>query len=131
MYADIVDKSVNLVSSTDIQTLIKLQEWTPLYLCSASSQDLLVIVKSDDLKETKVVRYSGSIKKQSIQWENQDTPFYLCYGAKYLSENRNLDICVADCYANAVVVVNGTGSPSTTRGELVPAASPPTAGVTS
>ena len=58
-----------------------------------SSGDLLVITLSDDGKQTKVVRYFGST-------QNQTKPLYSSgYGDKYLSENRNLDICVADSNA--------------------------------
>ena len=86
-------------------------------------------MESDDYKETKVVRYSGSTEKQSIQWDDQGEPLYTSdYGYKNLSENRNLDICVADCWACAVVVVNAagnlrfryTGPPSTHRETFYP-----------
>ena len=68
MYTDYYDRSINLVSGTHIQTLVTIQEWRPLGLCSTSSGDLLVILDSDDDKQTKVVRFSGSKQKQSIQW---------------------------------------------------------------
>nr|XP_022294998.1 uncharacterized protein LOC111105117 [Crassostrea virginica] len=42
-----------------------------------------------------IVRYSGSTEKQSIQLADRNMPLYACSGIKYLSENRNLDICVA------------------------------------
>ncbi|XP_022333218.2 uncharacterized protein LOC111130433 [Crassostrea virginica] len=126
VYADYC--SINLVSGTQIQTLIKLQGWIPGGLCSTPSGDLLVIMTSDDCKQTKVVRYSGSTEKQSIQWDDQGKPLYLSVGIKYLSENRNLDICVADWYAGAVVVVSAagklrfryTGPPSTPRESFYP-----------
>nr|XP_022306697.1 tripartite motif-containing protein 2-like [Crassostrea virginica] len=109
VYADYRDRSINLVSGTQIQTLITLRGWKPRGLCSTASGDLLVIMESDDNKPTKVVRYSGSTEIQSIQWDDQGKALYSFYGIKYLSENRNLDICVADYHADAVVVVNAAG----------------------
>ncbi|XP_078342027.1 uncharacterized protein LOC111107939 [Crassostrea virginica] len=112
VYADYRDRSINLVSGTQIQTLITLRGWTPLRLCSTSSGDLLVIMESDDEKQTKVVRYSGFTKKQTIQYDDQGKPLYSSgglYYTKHLSENRNSDICVSDCDAGAVVVVSAAG----------------------
>ncbi|XP_078331294.1 uncharacterized protein LOC144625097 [Crassostrea virginica] len=111
VYTDYYDSSINLVSGTQIQRLITLRGWRPRGLCSTSSGDLLVIMRSyDDETPTKVVRYAGSTEKQSIQWDDQGKPLYTStYNNKYLSENRNLDICVADFDADAVVVVSAAG----------------------
>ncbi|XP_078335047.1 uncharacterized protein LOC144625987 [Crassostrea virginica] len=131
VYTDYIDRSINLVSGTQIQTLITLRGWRPLGLCSTSSGDLLVIMTRDDGKQTKVVRYSGSTEKQSIQWDDQGKRLYTTSNhTKYLCENRNLDICVADNGAGAVVVVSAagklrfryTGPPSTPRKAFYPVA---------
>ncbi|XP_022309158.2 uncharacterized protein LOC111114906 [Crassostrea virginica] len=109
VYTDWYDRSINLVSGTQIQTLITLQGWRPRHLCSTSTGDLLVTMYSNDDKQTKVVRYSGSTEKQSIQWDDQGNSLYSPFGSKYLSENRNLDICVSDFGVRAVVVVSAAG----------------------
>nr|XP_022310455.1 tripartite motif-containing protein 3-like [Crassostrea virginica] len=88
-------------------------------------------MRSDNGKQTKVVRYSGSTQKQRIQWDDRGKPLYISNrfsNTKYLSENRNLDICVADNHAGAVVVVSAagklrfryTGPPSTPRESFSP-----------
>ena len=88
VYADSRDRSINLVSGAQIQTLIIVRKWEPHNLCSTSSGDFLVIMRNDDLKQTKVVLYSGSSEKQS-----RGKPLYTSEGVMtYLSENKNLDI---------------------------------------
>ena len=70
-------------------------------------------MRSNDGKQRKVVRYSGSTEKQNIQWDDRGKPLYtsllLLYYGNCLCENRNLDICVADIDARAVVVVSAAG----------------------
>ena len=124
VYTDFHDSSINMVKNTQVELLIRPKGWQPINLCSTSTGDLLVSMVSDDKTQSKVVRYTDSKEKQNIQWDDQGKPLYSSDAfTKYLSENRNLDICMADYFAGAVVVVSVagklrfryTGPPSTTK----------------
>uniref|UniRef100_K1QNE5 Tripartite motif-containing protein 2 n=1 Tax=Magallana gigas TaxID=29159 RepID=K1QNE5_MAGGI len=120
------DKSntVNLIKTGQTEELIRLQGWRYNKLCVTSTGDLLVTMFNDSWTQSKVVHYSGYKEKQTIQFDDECKPLYSrSNGNKYITENRNNDICVADCMAGAVVVVNQagklrwryTGHPSVTK----------------
>ena len=124
LYTDTRTSTVYKVKNYQTEEVITLQGWKPRNLCVTSSGDLLVTMFSDDMTQSKFVRYSGSTVKQTIQFDGEDQPLYsrnTC--TKYINENRNQDICVADYGADAVVVVNQAGKlrfrysghPSTTK----------------
>ncbi|XP_022290397.2 uncharacterized protein LOC111102033 [Crassostrea virginica] len=110
VYSDASTRTVYKVKNDQTEEIIRLQGWTPIQLCVTSSGDLLVTMFSDDYTQSKVVRYSGSTVKQTIQFGDDGQPLYSGNAyPKYITENRNLDICVADWKAGAVVVVNRAG----------------------
>ncbi|XP_061196006.1 uncharacterized protein LOC133204288 [Saccostrea echinata] len=128
VYADPKARTVNILKNKQIEEVIRLQEWSPYYVCSTFSNDLLVTMNSDD-GQSKVIRYSGSTEKHTIQFDNKGVPLYSSdVFLKYVCENRNLDICVADNGASAVVVVNQedelrfryTGYPSSSKEPFCP-----------
>ena len=124
LYSDWMTRAVYKVRNDLMEEIIMLQGWIPFNLCVTSSGDLLVTMYSDDETQSKVVRYSGSTVKQTIQFDDEGQNLFSGNsGFKFISENRNLDICMADHGACAVVVVNQagklrfryTGYPSPTR----------------
>lgn len=111
IYSDWTTYTVYKVENDKTVAVINLHEWIPNNLCvTATPCNLLVTMYKYDKTQTKVVRYSGAIGKQTIQFDEVGKALYsLNNKVKYINENRNLDICVADLGADAVVVVNHAG----------------------
>ncbi|XP_062619822.1 uncharacterized protein LOC134281357 [Saccostrea cucullata] len=109
VYTDYRDRTVNIVKNGKIEEVIRLQNWIPSGVYSTSSGDLLVIMDNFD-KPAKVVCYSGSTEKQTIQFDDKGKSLYSSVGfRRYITENRNQDICVSEDGAKEIVVVNQAG----------------------
>nr|XP_034307090.1 uncharacterized protein LOC117682792 [Crassostrea gigas] len=76
LYSDFLTRTVYKVKNERTEELIRLQGWVPSKLCVASTGDLLVTMCSDDKTQSKVVRYSGSTEKQTIQFDDNGKPLY-------------------------------------------------------
>lgn len=110
VYADYKEGTVNIIKDTKQQVVISMTNWKPRNMCSTFSGDLLVVMVSDVANESKIVRFSGANEQQSIQYNDRGQPlFSSSISSKYISENRNLDICVSDSGDNAVVVLTQAG----------------------
>lgn len=110
LYSDWSTGTVNKVNNGQIEELIRLQGWVPGELCATIFGELLVTMSSNDRTQSKIIRYSGSTEKQTIQFDGEGKPLYSGNdNIKYITKNRNHDICVADYGASSVVVVNQTG----------------------
>ena len=93
LYCDFETRTVYKVKNDQTEEIIRLQGWTPINLCATFSGDLLVSMYSNDYTQSKVVRYSGSTVKHTIQFDEKGQPLYTANSKiKYISENRNLDI---------------------------------------
>ncbi|XP_011436044.3 tripartite motif-containing protein 2-like [Magallana gigas] len=129
LYTDVDKRTVNIVKNSHIQKLLRLRGWRPFGVTSTFSGDLLVAMDSDDYKHSRIVRYSGSLRLNCIEVDEQGQPLFSPGRyIRYIGENKNHDICVSDWYAGAVVVVNQagkhrftyTGPATKTKGSLYP-----------
>nr|XP_022312046.1 uncharacterized protein LOC111117271 [Crassostrea virginica] len=114
VFTDGRNESINIVSHSENQETIRLKCWIPKYVCSASYGDFLVSMQSAMMTSafTQVVRFFGNTPVHSFQWDKEKrTPIYKpgSLGSLRLSENKNLNICVADWSAGEVVVVSKVG----------------------
>ncbi|XP_061177447.1 uncharacterized protein LOC133186232 [Saccostrea echinata] len=126
IYTDRDFKAVYKVINEQIKELIRFRDWTPYNICISSKGGLLITMGRNK-KHSKIVRCKASVETQTIQYDTDGKPLFsvdsFTVYSKYICENKNLDICVADGKAQAIVVVNQaglfrfryTGHPTTTK----------------
>ncbi|XP_062610449.1 uncharacterized protein LOC134272217 [Saccostrea cucullata] len=79
VYTDFNNNTVDIVKNEKIEEAIRLENWSPQ-------------------------------EKQTFQFDDKEKPLYsLGRSERFITENRNLDICVSDSEAISVVVVNQAG----------------------
>lgn len=76
IYTERTTQTINLLKYGKTQVQLTLKDWRPLNVCSTLYGDLLLIMDSCDQKQTKVVRYSGTEEKQSIQFDDKGQPLF-------------------------------------------------------
>ncbi|XP_062590274.1 E3 ubiquitin-protein ligase TRIM9-like [Saccostrea cucullata] len=94
-----------------VNVLLSTLVWFPVGLHYTVNGNLLVSMRSTDMKMSRVVRYSGTKETQMIQYDTQGQPLFStdALSVLLLTENGNDDICVADCAGKAVIVVDSSG----------------------
>lgn len=93
------------------EVLINLHDWRLLSLCITTFGELLVCMTDERKYSCRVVRFNQDPEIwQIIQYDHQGESLYTSgMLSKYIEENKNGDICVADCDAGAVVVTDKSG----------------------
>ncbi|XP_078320219.1 uncharacterized protein LOC111111801 [Crassostrea virginica] len=109
LYTYYKNGTVNILRNGKVEELIRVYGWNPRNICFTINGDLLVFMNSYAKMQSKVVRYSAYTEIQNIQWDDWGYPIFSGGNINYLTENKNLDICVADRKACTVVVVNVDG----------------------
>ncbi|XP_062569998.1 tripartite motif-containing protein 2-like [Saccostrea cucullata] len=66
VYTDYSLGTVNIVKDKNIVEMIRLQNWKPQGVCITSSGGFLVTMENESSKQSRVVRYYGSVQKQII-----------------------------------------------------------------
>lgn len=69
-YSDWKLKTAVKMCNGKIEEIIFLKGWTPIHLCFATSGDHLVVFYNDEETLSKVVRYSRTSQKNTIQFDN-------------------------------------------------------------
>nr|XP_022307542.1 uncharacterized protein LOC111113543 [Crassostrea virginica] len=104
------DTKVYSYDGNVVRTVVDLGQWCPSGLCHSANGDLLVSMRSFDMTQSRVVRYSGTTETMVIQNDRQRKQLFSVGITQVLllTENGNGDVCVADNAAKAVVVVNAS-----------------------
>jgi hypothetical protein len=85
------NETVNLVKDKPCS------KWAFLSVCCTASDKILVTMITKSREQSKVSRYSDYKETQTIQFDDEGRRLYSSDSTdRFICENRNLDVCVAD-----------------------------------
>ena len=100
-----------------IKVVLQFKKWRPLGICYTSGGELIVGPSNREYSQKKIRRYLGRSLRQEIQYDKEGrsvfTPGDL---ALFVEENKNSDLCVSDCQARIVLVMDRCGGVRTRYG---------------
>lgn len=111
IYGIKLENTVFKLTKHKAQVLINLHDWKLLSLCITTFGELLVCMTDERKYRCRVVRFNQDPEiMQIIQYDHQGESLYTSgMLSKCIEENKNGDICLADCDAGAVVVTDKSG----------------------
>lgn len=110
VYSDHFRRKIYKWKNKQFKKVIGFRKWRPSGICYTSTGDLLIGMSNKDYTEKKIRRYNRGTIRQEIQFDDNGNPFFKSGDlAIFVEENKNHDICVSDCQANLVLVLNRSG----------------------
>lgn len=110
VYSDHFQRRILKYKNRQVKTVLCFRKWRPSGICYTSSGELLVGMSNADYSEKKIRRYDGKKIRHVIQFDQRGralfTPGDL---AIFVKENKNRDICVVDCQAKVLLILNKAG----------------------
>lgn len=110
VYSDHFQRRILKYKNRQVKTVLFFRKWRPSGICYTSSGELLVGMSNADYSEKKIRRYDGKKIRHVIQFDQRGralfTPGDL---AIFVKENKNRDICVVDCQAKVLLILNKAG----------------------
>lgn len=111
IYGIKLENTVFKLTKDKAEELINLHDWKLLSLCITAFGELLVCMTDERKYRCRVVRFNQDSEiRQIIQYDHRGDSLYTPgMLSKYIEENKNGDICLADCDAGEVVVTDKAG----------------------
>lgn len=111
IYGIKLENTIFILKQEKAEVLINLNDWKLLSFCITAFGEILVCQVDKKRYRCRVVRFNqDSEERQIIQFDHQGKSLYTPGMLdKFIQENLNGDICLADCDAGAVIVTDRTG----------------------